>query len=154
PALDRRARYLKYFFLLTLLAATFILGNTSAANIEPFVTLFCGHGTRLAWALLILMLILSIFRFRFWCVYLCPVGALTGLTARLALFQIRLKENCYQCRQCSSICPVQAISHKPDSATTVVVDNAECILCGRCIRGCPEGKLTLSVCHEKTRRAV
>ncbi|NTV30224.1 MAG: FMN-binding protein, partial [Candidatus Omnitrophica bacterium] len=42
PALDRRARYLKYFFLLTLLAATFILGNTSAANIEPFVTLFCG----------------------------------------------------------------------------------------------------------------
>ena len=164
PRLDRRARYLKYLFLLAIIVSAPILGNASAANVEPFVTLFNGHGTKIAWMLLIFMLILSIFHYRFWCVYLCPVGSLTGLISRLSVFKVKLKDRCSLCKNCANICPVQAISYlscdaehqaqnesylQTASNNQVVVDESECILCGRCIKGCPEGKLSLRSRYEK-----
>lgn len=167
PRLYQRTRSLKYWFLFAILAATFVLGNASAANIEPFVTLFRGHGTKLAWSFLILMLIVSIFHFRFWCAYFCPVGALTGLAARLSLYKIIPAESCSRCRKCAGLCPVKAISYMPaegraraagtNEATDtprspgrIEIDEAECILCGRCLKGCPESKLALRNRYEKT----
>jgi polyferredoxin len=122
----------------------FILGNASAANIEPFITLFAGHGSKLAWSLLTLMLIMAVFNFRFWCKYLCPVGALTGLAATFSLNKIRPNTTCTACGTCSKICPTQAISIDPQGAP--VIDPAECISCTKCLRACPVNALTFG-CH-------
>jgi Na+-translocating ferredoxin:NAD+ oxidoreductase RnfG subunit/NAD-dependent dihydropyrimidine dehydrogenase PreA subunit len=138
-SIDQRARYLKYVFLFAVIAATFLLGNASPSNIEVYVTFFLGKGSKLAWALLALVLVVSIFHFRFWCVFLCPVGALTGLMSRFSFLKIKLKSGCSRCGRCEAICPTRAIANNARGLPEV--DDAECILCGRCITYCPERKM-------------
>ncbi|MBF0485395.1 MAG: FMN-binding protein [Candidatus Omnitrophica bacterium] len=142
PGADSAARLLKYLFLFIILGLSIIFNNASAANMEPFVTLFSGHGEKLTWGFLFLLFILAIFHYRFWCKYLCPVGALTGLTARISLFKIQTMPPCSCCGICAGTCPVEAIGH--DKEKHPVIDQAECILCGKCIQACPEKKLKLS----------
>jgi polyferredoxin len=144
PLTDRTIRLTKYALLFMITGLCFILGNASAANIEPFITLFAGHGSKLAWSLLTLMLIMAVFNFRFWCKYLCPVGALTGLAATFSLNKIRPNTTCTACGTCSKICPTQAISIDPQGAP--VIDPAECISCTKCLRACPVNALTFG-CH-------
>ncbi len=168
PAIDTALRNIKYGLLIGLILLCFLLGNASAANIEPFVTLFSAHASKLAWAFLLLMMVLGVFHFRFWCVYLCPVGALTGLVSSVSWWKIRAKAGCTHCGACSRICPTRAISIDPlkakgwklkdgptlqgsgpsclqplASSPKVSIDNAECILCGKCLKRCRGGQLAL-----------
>lgn len=146
--LDRRARHLKYFVLLSALIVSVLLGNASAASLEPFLTLFTQKATGLGWTLLILMLFAAIFYFRFWCKYLCPVGACLGLMARTSSFKIKLGKNCIHCDICERICPTQAIRMNEEKLP--VIDYPECILCGKCVQKCPKQSLSLrGFAHEK-----
>jgi len=136
--IDQNARYAKYAVLFTVIGVSVYLGNSDAASIEPFLTLFTGNGTALAWTLLGLMLMLSFFHFRFWCKYLCPVGACLGLLAQFSLWKIKLDTNCSHCNACEKICPTRAIRiAEPDLP---VIDHPECILCGECVSVCPREK--------------
>jgi polyferredoxin len=137
-ARDQKARYVKYAVLFTIICASAVLGSSNAAGIEPFLTLFTLNGTWLAWGLLAFMLFLAFFHFRFWCKYLCPVGACLGLLARFSLYKIRLGENCSGCAACDKICPTRAI--RMDKAGLPKIDHPECILCGKCINVCPKEK--------------
>ena len=144
---DRQARYIKYVILFTAISVSAFLGNSSAAGIEPFLTLFTLKATPLGWGLLVFMLIMAFFHFRFWCRYLCPVGACLGLLAGLSLFKIKLGENCLQCAACEKICPTRAI--RMDEAQLPRIDYPECILCGKCVNVCPKEKLkTKGFSHE------
>jgi ferredoxin len=147
PNIDRKARLIKYALLFIITAVCLLLGNASAANIEPFVTLFTGYGSKLALCLLVFTLIMAVFNFRFWCKYLCPVGALTSLTATFSVNKIRPTIKCTACGTCSNICPTQAITTNDKGIPHV--DPAECIVCTKCLRGCPENTLTFGCCHEK-----
>ena len=148
PGIDQKIRLTKYALLFAITGLCLITGNAAAANIEPFVTLFAGHGSKLALSLLMLMLIMSVFNFRFWCKYLCPVGALTSLAAVFSLNKIYPTEKCTACGACSKICPTQAIS--TDQHGMPSVDPAECISCAKCLRGCPRKALTFGYrSHEK-----
>jgi NAD-dependent dihydropyrimidine dehydrogenase PreA subunit len=148
PKIDQRTRLIKYALLFVITSICLILGNTSAANIEPFITLFTGYGSKLALALLALMLIMAVFNFRFWCKYLCPVGALTSLTAAFALNNIRPSSKCTACGTCSKACPTQAITTNAQGIPCI--NSAECIVCAKCLRTCPENALTFGCrCHEK-----
>lgn len=148
PHVDRKTRLIKYGLLFTVTALCLILGNASAANIEPFVTLFTGYGSKLALILLTLMLIMAVFNFRFWCKYLCPVGALTSLTAVFSINKIRPTKDCTACGICSNVCPTQAIN--TDASGVPDVDPAECISCAKCLRACPQHALIFGRrCHEK-----
>ncbi len=138
-ALDQKARYIKYTVLFAVIGVSAFLGNSGAAGIEPFLTLFTFNGTLLGWSLLAFMLILAFFHFRFWCKYLCPVGACLGLLARFSLYKIKLGKNCSQCAACEKICPTRAI--RIDKAEIPRIDYPECILCGKCVNVCPKEKL-------------
>ncbi len=83
----------------------------------------------------------------FWCRYLCPYGALLGLTALLSPLQIRRDpETCTSCKKCERACP--ASIHITRRKT---VRNCECIGCLECVQACPEDEcLTLATPCKKT----
>lgn len=103
-----------------------------------------------AWLLLIItagaMICSALFERRFWCRYLCPIGGMNGLFAKLSMTELRgqrgvCSASCttYQCYkggpakgegQETGGCPVY--SHPAQ-----LVDNRNCVLCMTCLKACP-----------------
>ena len=79
-------------------------------------------------ALMVSFIVASIFVFRFFCRFFCPLGALYGLFNKISIFGIKYDKNsCTQCGLCISKCQMD-IRH---------VGDHECISCGDCIDVCP-----------------
>ncbi len=82
--------------------------------------------------LLVAIMVGSIFIFRLFCRFLCPLGALYGLFNRYCLVGVRVDaQKCVSCGLCSARCKMD-IRH---------VGDAECISCGECINTCPTGAI-------------
>jgi len=109
---DYKWRRLKYVLLAAATAVVFISGRVEFGNYETYVTLFSFHGNIPAWTLVALTLAANIRIERFWCRYLCPVAALTGILTREAkgypgapTCPIGIKEGpfiseCIRCNKC------------------------------------------------------
>ena len=89
-------------------------------------------------ALLLLIIIGSLFIERFFCKYLCPLGALFTLASRFRVF--RLKRDSSQCsgrcRVCTRKCSMSIPLYKYDS-----VNSGECINCMKCSSACAFGNI-------------
>lgn len=72
---------------------------------------------------------------RFWCRYLCPLGALYGLTSKISLVRRRVDPRCINCKLCEDACPTGTINRAKGCAS----DPGECILCLKCMDSCPCG---------------
>lgn len=70
---------------------------------------------------------------RFWCRYLCPLGALLGLISKVALFQRQVDQDCKGCSLCERVCPTGTI----DPERSFTSDPSECTLCLECLDACP-----------------
>ena len=70
---------------------------------------------------------------RFWCRYLCPLGALLSLVSPLGLFKRKVSEECNDCLKCQKTCPMGAIPENPRGTQL-----AECIQCRTCANICPQ----------------
>jgi MauM/NapG family ferredoxin protein len=70
---------------------------------------------------------------RFWCRYLCPLGALLSLVSPLAPFKRRVHQDCNECLKCQRNCPMGAIPEDPRST-----QSRECIQCRTCSKVCPQ----------------
>ena len=102
------------------------------ANAEKFSML----GILFTRKLLILAGVLAacVFIYRAFCRFLCPLGALYGLFARIALLGVRVdKSQCSGCGACLRACPMDVGR----------VGDHECIHCGECIGVCPEKAISL-----------
>lgn len=79
------------------------------------------------------LMLLSMVVQNFWCRYLCPYGALLGLTSLLSPVKIRRDtEACIDCGKCSKACPAQL---KVDQL--VQIRSVECSACMACVAACP-----------------
>ncbi len=100
------------------------------AEIEPFKTAIILKFIR-AWpfvAYAVALLVAGLFVERFYCRYLCPLGAALAIPARMRMFDWlkRYHECGNPCQSCANQCPVQAI-HK-----TGEINPNECINCLHC----------------------
>lgn len=92
-------------------------------------------GPLFAWkfSLFVTTILLCIFISRFFCRFLCPLGALYGLFNRFSILGIKLeRDKCVDCGKCHAKCKVD-IKH---------VGDHECINCGECIDVCPTNAIT------------
>jgi MauM/NapG family ferredoxin protein len=90
-------------------------------------------------ALLALVLLLGRLQPRFWCRYICPLGALLGWAGRWAPYRRRVNDACNGCNVCTRECPSGAIHEMG-----VKTDRSECIVCHRCVHACPESAVSFS----------
>jgi polyferredoxin len=74
---------------------------------------------------------------RFWCRYLCPIGAWAGIFNKISFVHLKVDtEKCTRCGICREACP-QGIDPVESERST------DCTLCGECVEACPTGALEL-----------
>lgn len=100
------------------------------------------------------MIFSAIFERRFWCRYLCPIGGMNGLFAKLSMIELRAQQGTcsaecttYQCYKGgpqkgegmeTGGCPVY--SHPAQ-----LEDNRDCVLCMTCLKACPHRSVELNL---------
>lgn len=141
--LDYPLRSVKYFLLAFFLHSIFIAMSVTAikvfldsdynkvADIKMYY--FFAEISRFSFIVIAVLLFLSIIFRGFWCRYLCPYGALLGITSLFSPNKItRNLKSCTDCGLCTKVCPSFIKVHK---AKTVISD--ECTTCLNCVDVCP-----------------
>lgn len=91
--------------------------------------------------ILLAIVLLNMVRERFWCRYLCPLGAFLGLASRWNIFKLKVDEHkCIKCNLCTLHCETQAHPW-PDKDWK----SSECIYCETCAAICPTRAITFPV---------
>ena len=135
--IDRAMRIFKYLLLAVILISTWYFGTLTFREYDPWVAWM--HLTSaedlftVSSLVLLLTLFAGVFIERFWCRYLCPLGAALGLISKVSFVKVkRDTATCIGCSKCSKKCPMGLAV-----ATETVQKNGECISCGNCESFCP-----------------
>lgn len=130
--LQERLWVIKYTLFMAILGLSFYSMELALilAEAEPFKTAMSMHFLR-AWPFVLFVLailVAGLFIERFYCRYLCPLGAALAIPAKLKLFDwLRRRPQCgRECRLCEQKCTVGAID--PIGR----INPNECVLCLRC----------------------
>ena len=98
----------------------------------------------------IALLVGLIFRKRSFCNYICPVGHLLGLYARIAPLEWRIKDEsvCNNCKEkpCISVKNENNLFKRSCTSNLYpahIQDNTDCILCTQCMKTCQYDNITL-----------
>ncbi len=124
-------RYLRYLIFAGLIPAYIYspeLGE-KLSEIEPFKTTFLLVPWQRSWGFFgywLVLVVASLFWFRPFCRYLCPLGAALALPSFLRVAGPRRRKFCSSCTICTDICEPKAI--RPDGK----IDSMECLNCMHC----------------------
>ncbi|MBW6411179.1 4Fe-4S binding protein [Clostridium weizhouense] len=153
--IDNISRYFKYVILIVfVILLPMFLVNEFGISPPYFCELICPAGTLeggiplvllnkslretigflFAWKMLILVGVIgsSIFIYRPFCKYICPLGAIYGVLNKVSFCKMTIDKNkCTSCNACVKKCKMHIeVCKNPNSA--------ECIRCGECIKICPK----------------
>lgn len=146
---DRLLKKLKYVLLVLIVLLVWTLGLTILDGTNNPWTAFGMLTSLSGWtnlsvlisvgaALLLLIVVGSLFVERMFCRYLCPLGAVFALVSKFRLFKIRKpREKCGACRACTKRCPMGIPLYR-----TNVITSAECIDCMSCVEICPRDNVS------------
>lgn len=142
--LDVPLRYLKYIVLVLTILMAWLYGSLWMAPYDPYSAY--AHITAVAadiaedplviigYILLLVTILGSFIYDRFFCKYLCPMGAFYGIVGKFSPTKVeRDADLCIGCNLCSKACPVNI-----DVAKSGKVTSMECISCNECVSVCPK----------------
>lgn len=137
--IDTPARYLKYALLILIIVFTVKTGELVIRPYDPWATYNHLLTSELfkdflfGFIILAISLIGSLIYDRFFCKYLCPMGAFLGAINRIGLFRVKRNEKtCINCNACDKACPVNI-----PVESLKQVQSSECINCNLCVNACP-----------------
>ena len=88
-------------------------------------------------AVLVGLILLSLWVYRPFCRYLCPLGAVYGLFNPIAFHRYEIdRDKCISCGKCREVC-------KFDISVFKTPNSMDCIRCGDCRRACPVGAIRM-----------
>lgn len=159
-SVDRALKWVKYVWLVVLVALVWVSGATIFQSANPWdafgMLLTIGKAPAFsivfatllpAFLLLVGIMVGSVFVHRFFCRYLCPLGAVFAILSKLRLTHIKkLRTSCGKCRICTNHCPMGISLYKMDE-----VKSGECIECMECVAVCPRKNTTLAVSGSSVR---
>ena len=146
---DRILKMLKYVLLVGIVLLVWTFGVSILSGTQNPWTVFGMYATYKGWsdlsafvsigaALLLLIILGSLYIERFFCRYLCPLGAIFAIVSKFRLFKIRKPRTyCGACRACTKKCSMGIPLYNTD-----VVTSAECIDCMNCVNVCPRDNVT------------
>jgi NosR/NirI family transcriptional regulator, nitrous oxide reductase regulator len=118
--------YVKYAILAFILVMALGLNNVMIfPYFEPFGTLFFMSGSAILFAILAAILLACVVVPRFYCRYVCPLGAALGVVSLVSPFRIKRVPQCSVCTVCEHACPTGAIQREK-------IDFKECVRCDVC----------------------
>jgi NosR/NirI family nitrous oxide reductase transcriptional regulator len=124
--LHDNALYIKYGILALILGTASVNANASIFQyFEPFGTLFFFSPSVLLWAILLVILAACLVVERFYCRYVCPLGAALAIIATVSPLRIKRVPQCSTCKVCEQACPTGAIRRE-------AIDFKECVRCDVC----------------------
>lgn len=157
---DHRLKFLKYAILLLIIVTSWtfqsslfsssnpwdVFGAIAAVGNTPnFADIFANMAA--GFALFCLITAVSAFSERFFCRYLCPMGALFSLVSRFKTIKFKKPStHCGSCKACTNSCAMGIPLYRMDS-----VGSGECINCMKCVSACPRGNISLTVSGRKIR---
>jgi polyferredoxin/Na+-translocating ferredoxin:NAD+ oxidoreductase RnfG subunit len=115
PVVHERLTALKYIIFIALFGLSLqSIGHAAkAAEIEPFKTAIVMHFNRdgVFFWYAVGLVIIAVFNRKFYCKYICPLGAALAIPAPLRIFDwLRRRKECGRpCQICAKQCEVQAI---------------------------------------------
>jgi len=92
---------------------------------------------------------LNLIEKRFWCKYLCPLGAFLGLLSRLSVLKRSVSEDCTGCGACATVCQGSA---SPDQKEKW--KDTECLYCWNCDDICPQNAVSFGFSKKKASAAM
>jgi MauM/NapG family ferredoxin protein len=88
-------------------------------------------------AFFIAIVLLNVYRRRFWCRYICPLGALLGTCSKRPSLRLVHNDKCTKCGLCGMKCPAGADPDKPGEWRPT-----ECYSCWNCVAACNREAVT------------
>jgi uncharacterized protein with FMN-binding domain/ferredoxin len=150
--MDSILKYFKYVVLIFIIVFIWTKGSTAFESASPWDAF--AQITNLPDAisnyflgvvLLVLISIGAMFIERFFCRYLCPLGAVLSIASAHKFFKIdKPRKLCGKCRSCTNACSMGIELYKNDKA-----DNGECINCFKCVEVCPRKNVSASIGNQK-----
>lgn len=169
--IDRPLRWLKYVILLiAVITLPILLTNQFGVASPYFCQWICPAGTLeggiplvlkneslrsmlgflFNWkmGILIFIVIASIFTYRPFCKYICPLGAIYSLFNRFSFYRMDVdKSKCNGCKACEKKCRMNV-------EITKNINSLECIRCGDCKKACKQGAITSKFCLKEKKNAA
>jgi polyferredoxin len=133
---DKYLVWLKYVVLALIMFATYKAVKLVFVEFDPYRAIFhMSIETEIAIILIGLIIILSLLFRRFWCKYLCPLGAIVLPLSKLGLIKVRKNDACTGCNLCMKNCPM----------TLQNIGDVGCNNCMECITDCPSASKSIDV---------
>lgn len=99
--------------------------------------------------LFIAVLALNLVQRRFWCRFLCPLGALLGLLSRRAVLRRSVSEECDSCGACVGVCQADAVPAGREKWRA-----SECLVCNNCDDVCPKNAVSFGFMKGRPTRGL
>ncbi|SHH10969.1 4Fe-4S binding domain-containing protein [Anaerosphaera aminiphila DSM 21120] len=170
-SIHNKLKYLKYIMLIVFVIALPIIVAMVKGYSDPY---FCKYicpagliegaapfllkneylrsaiGMLFNWKLIlaILFVVSSIFIYRPFCKYICPLGAFYGLFNGISFYKLEVdQDKCIKCNKCSKICKMHIEPFKDPN-------NSECIRCLDCKGVCPTGAIDNKIVWKENKKTV
>jgi len=114
-------------------------------SVLPFQQPWFAQGTFVG-LLFLGVLALNLVQRRFWCRFLCPLGALLGLLSRRSVLRRSVSEECDSCGACVGVCQADALPAGKDRWRA-----SECLVCNNCDDVCPKNAVSFGLLKGRPR---